>query len=126
MKDHTLEHTKHLNSQFKNMNAKVEWKTSIHSCNKKCKRCKEKNGCTESYLSDVDAYVQIYDCNDNIKLDFDLRGDTTGTEKYKKNNLYKINCLIRELKKFKKEYIKQIEIMEDNIKFLKDKENEEI
>lgn len=112
MKDHTIENTKLLNSQFKEMKAKVEWKTSIHSCTNKCRTCKSKAECTESFLTDIDAYIKIYDCMGDIKLDLDLQGTTSETEKYKKNNLYKINCLLREIKKFKKEYLKQIDIME--------------
>ena len=125
MIDHSIKNDKILNNKFPNMNAKIEWESVLVSCDKKkrnCKRCKDRDLCNESSRTEIEAFVKIHDCNDYIKLDFNLEGDTSKTETYRKNNLFKITCLIRELKKFKKEYLKQIEILKDNVK--KEKELE--
>lgn len=106
-----------LNNMLGDKTAYISWKTSVDKCGNdyKCKDCANKHMCSEYRLKRIDAGIEMKDCNTSINLDFDINGETSETETYIKNNLYKINRLIREFKKFKKKYIEQIELMKKNI-----------
>jgi hypothetical protein len=103
------------------LTAFINWKVEIDTCMKKnnrfkCKGCKFKKKCEDRNFNSIDSYIEIKDCNDAIKLDFDIDGESTKTDKFIKNEFRKINTLLKHLRKFKKEYLKAIEILKENKK----------
>jgi len=110
-----------LNNMLGEKTAYIAWKSDIDLCenNFNCKKCKDK--CSDYKMKRIDAHIEMKDCNTQLKFDFDIDGDSSETQTYIKNNMYKINSLIRELKKFKKIYKEQIDIMNENVKKLKTK-----
>jgi hypothetical protein len=106
-----------LNNMLGDKTAYISWGSDIDKCEHDfdCTNCADKTLCSTYRMKRIDAGIELKDCNNCIKFDFDISGETSETETYIKNNLYKINRLIREFKKFKKTYIEQIELMKKNV-----------
>jgi len=113
-----------LNSEVKKLTAWVIWEADISECHNNfvCGSCRDKNLCNKNRLKKIIANIKIKDCSSDIKLDFDIDGDTSETDRFIKNDIKKINILLRELKKFKKEYLKKINILNDNLEHLENVE----
>lgn len=103
------------------LTAFINWKVEIDTCMKtedkfNCKKCKNKSKCLQRNFNSIDSYIEIKDCSDTVKLDFNIDGTSTKTDKFIKNDLRKINTLMKHLRKFKKEYTKAINILKENEK----------
>jgi hypothetical protein len=113
-----------LNPNIKKLTAWVMWECKIREClnDFDCDTCSDQSDCNRRYMLDLDANLRIKDCSDTVKLDFDLR-DSSELDKFIKNNIGKIDTLIKEATIFREEYIKCTEIMKSNLEKIENKDN---
>jgi len=100
------------------LTAFINWKVEIDTCTKKknrfqCKNCRFKTKCKSKDFNNIESYIEIKDCNNTISLDFNIK-DSSKVEKFIKNDLYKLETLLNHIEKFKKEYLKALDILKEN------------
>lgn len=80
----------------------------------KCTKCKIKDDCREYKLTNIDAYLTIRDCNNEVSIDFCIDNSSVKDE-YIQDRIYKMDTLISEIKAFKANFLKAIKIMKSNV-----------